>query len=162
MTHVNLPKMDEIGNPISTFSPYAYAEEDGLFLGMGDEEWKCPPGLSLFDIPVTTVLYVRGGEFWVENAHRGDYAEFSVVDKDDVLGLFTALSLTVGVDVLELGKYARKYSVPPITPVWEKEIVMPTAAKVMPDLYLRTHYFNSHVSEDAYIGVTYITFEGTL
>jgi hypothetical protein len=159
LTAANLPIRDELGQPVSAQSPYAYAAEDGLFMGMGDQDWSCPPGLNLFDMLVSTVVYVQGGEFWIEGATRGDYAEFSVVDKDDVLGLFTALGLTVGVDVLELGKFAKKYSVPPIVPVWEKTIVMPTAAKVLPGLYMRTHYFNSHETETAHIGVTFITFE---
>ena len=63
---------------------------------------------SIFDIEVTSEIRLQGGICHVHNPSdvvSGDYVEFSVVDKDDVLGLFDSLGLTVGVDVLELAKF---------------------------------------------------------
>ena len=154
----NQGRVDDQGVPVAAASPYAYADEDALYMGMGDQEWECPPGaLSIFDMVVNTVVYVRGGIFWVEGAARGSYAEFSVLDKDDVLGMHTQLGLPLGYPI-ELGKYAHRFSVPPVLPVWDKDIIMPTAARVLPGLYMRCHFFNAS-TETAYIGCTYVTFE---
>jgi hypothetical protein len=49
------------------------------------------------------------GKYWVnDRVTDGDYIEFSIMDKSDVLGLFQSLGLTLGVDVLELGKFVQK------------------------------------------------------
>lgn len=37
----------------------------------------------------------------------------SIVDKDDVLGLFSTYGLTVGVDVLELKEFVEDFYAPP-------------------------------------------------
>jgi len=65
---------------------------------------------TFYDIEVTTELRIAGGLCWVRNTtdvHDDDYIEFSIVDKDDVLGLFSTYGLTVGEDVLELSKFIR-------------------------------------------------------
>jgi hypothetical protein len=66
--------------------------------------------LNIFDIEVDLEKRICGGEYWIKdssvsNVHEDDYIEFSVIDKDDVLGLFESLNLEVGVDVLEISKY---------------------------------------------------------
>ena len=65
---------------------------------------------TFYDIEVTTQLRISGGKAWFTNAsdvHDDDYVEFSIVDKNDVLGLFSTYGLTVGEDVLELAKFVR-------------------------------------------------------
>lgn len=71
---------------------------------------------TFFDIPVTTEIRLRGGSYKVINindVHEDDYLEFSVIDKDNVLGLFSLYGLTVGVDVLELHKFIKTEYIDP-------------------------------------------------
>ena len=68
------------------------------------------PGINIFDNVVTTQRRIVGGEYWIDtnqtnNVHDLDNIEFSVVDKNDVLGLFPLYGLTVGSDILELCKF---------------------------------------------------------
>lgn len=54
-------------------------------------------------------VMMGGGKYWVnDKVTEGDYIEYSVVDKNDVLGLFAQLGLTLGLDVLELAKFVQK------------------------------------------------------
>ncbi|MFX1590479.1 MAG: hypothetical protein ACFFC1_20285, partial [Promethearchaeota archaeon] len=65
---------------------------------------------TFFDILVTTEIRIRGGSYKIldfSKVHEDDYVEFSVVDKDDVLGLFSTDGLEVGVDILELKKFVK-------------------------------------------------------
>ena len=71
---------------------------------------KSPISLNFFDIEVTQEKRICGGEYWIfpgdeSNVHADDYVEFSIIDKNDVLGLFSIYGLTVGVDILELVKF---------------------------------------------------------
>ena len=66
--------------------------------------------LNCFDIVVDTEKRICGGEYWVNTTdsskvHEDDFIEFSIIDKNNVLGLFTAYGLQVGVDILELCKF---------------------------------------------------------
>ena len=87
----------------------------------------------------------------------GDYAEFSVVDKDDVLGLFSVYGLTVGVDVLELGKYAESIYINP-EQTSTSHLEAPSAANVVSGLWLRTKYENTG-DDTAYFSPTLLLFE---
>ena len=65
---------------------------------------------NIFDVQVTTERRINGGEYWVSegytsNVHVDDYVEFSIVDKDDILGLFNYYGLIQGSDILELSKF---------------------------------------------------------
>ena len=65
---------------------------------------------TFFDIEITTEIKMKKGSYHVQNIDdivEGDYIEFSVIDKNDVLGLFGTYGLTVGVDILELHKFVR-------------------------------------------------------
>jgi len=100
--------------------------------------------LSIFDEVVTTQIKVRGGwyELMDDKAAVGDYIEFSIVDKDDVLGLFSAYGLTVGVDILELKKFIRKeYVNPRIT--GRQDFDSEGASTVYAGLYMRVAYFST-------------------
>lgn len=122
-------------------------EDDGGLMGV----WKgflytATAGvLNLYDEVVTKELKLRGG--WYEliapqavpQAAEGDYIEFSIVDKDDILGMFGMLGLTVGVDVLELAKFVRKDYVNPYE-TSRQEFMSMGASAVMQGLYFRTAY----------------------
>jgi len=72
--------------------------------------------LNIFDEEIVAdmvgadgTVMLGGGKYWVnDRVTDGDYIEFSIMDKSDVLGLFQSLGLTLGVDVLELGKFVQK------------------------------------------------------
>jgi len=120
-------------------------------------KWLATAGAqSFFDILVTTQIYVQGGTYWCENAEKGDYAEFSIVDKDDVLGLFALYGLTVGVDVLVLEKYVKTEYMHEGRN--EGDIEVTSKGDVFPGLYLRASYV-SIGSVDVDMAVRYKWYE---
>lgn len=96
---------------------------------------------SFFDEQVTQELKLRGGWYALldSNAEVGDYVEFSIIDKDDVLGYFQYYGLTVGHDVLELSKFVRTDYVNP-TSFGRQEFAAASASDVVAGLYFRTTY----------------------
>lgn len=148
--------VDDLGRPVNTPSAYEYAAEDGGFDGY---LYTCPANTtSIFDEPVTKVLFIQGAICWWDTPTAGDYGEFSVVDKDDVLGLFASLGLTVGVDVLEVAKYVRKFYPPP----WQAQadVRQRTAAQIIPGLYMRFAYTNTDLSNEVKCAVNYVDYSG--
>jgi hypothetical protein len=156
MTDFRKPALDEQGKPVMSPSAYEYAAEDGGFDGY---QYQCPANtLSIFDEPVTKVMFVQGAICWWDTPSVGDYGEFAVVDKDDVLGLFATYGLTVGVDVLEVAKYVRKFYPPP----WKKlvDIRQRTAGQIIPGLYMRFIYDNTHASNVVECAINYVDYSG--
>lgn len=103
-----------------------------------------PNSLNIYDELVTTQLKLRGGWYKLldDTANIGDYIEFSVIDKDDTLGLFSMFGLTVGEDILELKKFVRTEYVNPAS-FERQDFQSGGASEVMQGLYFRTYYFNS-------------------
>ena len=134
--------MGQIHRQAQKVSPYAYANENTVFQGYN---YTAQPGaLNIFDEPVSSnAVYVQGGKIWIKSPNLGDYAEMSVVDKDNVLGLFSQYGLTEGVDVLEISKWVRNLRIPPWD--WECELMAKTVGEVAPGLYLRISYQNTGV-----------------
>jgi hypothetical protein len=97
---------------------------------------------NIFDELVTTEKLLRGG--WYElldnDAVLGDYIEFAIVDKDDVLGLFESLDLEIGVDVLELKKYVKTEYVNPAGAHERQMFMAKSTTPILAGLYLRTIY----------------------
>lgn len=144
------------GAAVVQASAYEHSDEDGGFDGYA---YTCPANtISIFDEPVTKVLYVQGAICWWDTPAPNDYGEFAVVDKDDVLGLFSTYGLTVGVDVLEVAKYVRKFRPPP----WREmvEIKLGVAGKIVPGLYMRFIYNNDDPGNVVKVGVNYIDYSG--
>ena len=55
-----------------------------------------------------------GGRYYIKDnsaINENDFLEFSVVDKDNILGLFEIYGLVVGTDILELKKFIKTHSV---------------------------------------------------
>lgn len=67
--------------------------------------------VNFFDIEITTEKRIRAGTYVIKTAytlvHPDDYLEFSIIDKNDILGLFSLYGLIVGQDILELHKFVR-------------------------------------------------------
>jgi len=67
--------------------------------------------INFFDIEVTQEKRINGGEYWIHNddvvnVNDDDYVEFSIIDKNDVLGLFSTYGLNKdNGDILELSKF---------------------------------------------------------
>lgn len=140
-----LPK-NEDGLPI--VAP-TFEETQGLTVVWKGSLYIATAGaLNIFDEAVTTQIKVRGG--WYElmdtNAVVGDYIEFSIIDKDDVLGLFTTYGLTVGVDVLELKKFIRKEYVNPNI-YMRQEFASDGASTVYAGLYIRIAYLSTGAND---------------
>lgn len=65
-------------------------------------------GINIFDNIVTSEQFIVTGEYWiskdtVQNVHKDDWVEFSVVDKLDAMGLFSKYGLVVGEDLNQDG-----------------------------------------------------------
>jgi len=70
---------------------------------------------TFFDIEITTEKRLAGGDFEIKNptsVNENDYMEFSIVDKNNVLGLFQTYGLKPGIDILELHKFIRTAYIP--------------------------------------------------
>lgn len=104
--------------------------------------------ISIFDKRITTELKLRGGwyELLESGAAVGDFIEFAIVDKDNVLGMFVPLGLTPGTDVLELKKYVRNEFVAPASLGSRQEFQCGSVFSVMAGLYFRTLYHSSGTS----------------
>lgn len=111
---------------------------------------------TIVDFEITTEINARGGYFWSSGGNIGDYVVVSVVDKDDVLGLFSTYGLTVGVDVLELGQWVKKVYINPNGTQWAS-LVADDVAPVVAGLYLRSKYENVD-TQPANVGITYKMF----
>jgi len=105
-----------------------------------------PNSLNIFDEVVTTQLKLRGGWYKIltTNTAIGDYIEFSIVDKDNVLGLFSYFELTLGQDVLELKKFVKTEYISPLN-LERQDFQTGGASEVMAGLYFRVAYYNSSV-----------------
>lgn len=146
---------DVKGNPVVATSVYGYVAESTKWKGY---RYVAPHGATtIFDEAITKQIYMQGGRAVIKGATDGDIAEFSIVDKDDVLGLFAGYGLTVGQDVLELDKYVQNYF--PDEDGDSVEHKVQTVAKVLQGLYLRLTY-HSTGSSDVVIKITYLGYEG--
>lgn len=97
---------------------------------------------SIFDQVVTDEIKLRGGWYALMTPGQaviGDYVEFSVVDKDDVLGYFGYYGIPPG-GVLELKKYVKRDYVVPSLIGDRQSFVVGGAFPVVAGLYLRTAY----------------------
>lgn len=146
---------DAKGNPVVATSVYGFVEERTRFKGY---RYVATAGaVSIFDEKVVKQVFIQGGKASVTGANDGDYIEFAIVDKDDVLGLFAAFGLTVGKDVLEVDKYVQTYYPAPNI-VDEIEHRVQAAGKVIEGLYLRLIY-HSTGDTDPVTRVTYLWYE---
>lgn len=127
------------GNPV--WAP-TFEDTMGLY-----PEWKghlytaTAGATNIFDEVVTVEKQLRGGwyELFNDNAVIGDYMEFSVVDKDDVLGLFSLYGMVVGQHVLELAKYVKTEYINPNKK--ERQVFLANSTFVVyAGLYMRTIY----------------------
>lgn len=116
--------------------------------------------LNFFDEQITTERQLRGGWYEILNGNSviGDYVEQSVIDKDNVLGLFSLYGLTVGQDVLELKKYVKTEYVNPITAGQRQVFAVSSTFTLIVGLYLRVAY-NSVGSNDIQLKVTTLAYE---
>ena len=138
------------GNPV--LAP-TFEDTMGLYPEWSGHLYTATAGAtSIFDEVVTVEKQLRGGwyELFDENAVEGDYLEFSVVDKDDVLGLFALYGLTVGEDVLELKKYVKTDYINVLKR--DRQVFMAKSTFVVTaGLYIRTTYES--------VGETDVTFK---
>lgn len=119
---------------------------DGLSPEFRGHLYKASAGAtSFFDEKISTQIRLRGGWYEIlqpEQASLGDYVEFSIMDKDDVLGLFSGYGLTAGQPghVLELKKYVKKDYVNPASAGKREEFRVGGGFNVIAGLYFRTSY----------------------
>lgn len=102
------------------------------------------PVYSMFDEPITDEILLRGGWYTIleDKASVGDIIEFSIVDKDDALGMFGGLGLTPGEDVLELAKFVRTEYISASTADVgvDHDFTTRGGFRLVPGLYMRTTY----------------------
>jgi hypothetical protein len=153
---VNKPLEERVNGALVTSSTYSHFKEAARFQGFLLQASGINTD-TILDHKLTDQIYVHGGWFWTQGGAMGDYADFSVVDKDNILGYFGYYGLQVGQDVLELGKYVDHcYLNPDGTDMAHLET--PTVAPVASGLYMRVKL---HTTTDTplALGVTYLWFE---
>ena len=141
---------------VVTSKTHSSYEEDTKFKGMLIQASGVDTD-TIYDHLITTELYMAGGQYWADGGVIGDYAECSVVDKDDVLGLFDTYGLVSGVDVLELTKFAETIYLKPggcESTVFDTDDVSYVAS----GLYLRTK-IHTTTATSVDLGVNYKWFE---
>jgi hypothetical protein len=107
--------------------------------------------IEIFDDLIAQPLKIYGGAYWVDlddvdKVSKDDYLEFSIVDKDDVLGMFGLLGITPGEGVLEITKFVKKDYIRKGDPAtgFYSDLVSNTkgVSEIIPGLYRRLYYFS--------------------
>lgn len=135
------PRQDENNNLIVRPS-YGHILENSVWKGA---MFKAIGGqTTFFDQEITTEIKLQGGSYrilnysnvgWNGDTQR-DFIEFSIIDKNDVLGLFSKYGLTVGQDILEVFKFVRNAHVLESETFLDKYSAFP----VVPGLFFRVAY----------------------
>lgn len=141
-------KFDSDGNLVVTPTFEYDGDLNGVWKGYS---YTAPPGvLSFFEEEVVTEVKLRGGWYQLiapttsPQANKGDYLEFSVIDRNDVLGYFAAFGLIVGNDILELKRAVKTDFINPFNNS-RQEFMATGASTVVAGLFFRTSYFNTGV-----------------
>lgn len=122
---------------------FVYVEQSGLIKG---HRFVCQPdSTNVFDWQLPFNVALQGVHAIIVDNQDGDYGEFSVVDADDVLGLFALYGLTVGVDVLQIQKFGETVYVP----AGRSDIgyFFDSAFQIPAGLYLRMTWEAHHATE---------------
>jgi len=153
---LTLPKNPDTGE-LLTSSTLPYIPDAGRWLGETLVHGN-PNTTTITDVKIDCNLKILGAHFWTSTGATNytSTADFQVVDKDDILGLFDDYGLEPG-DILELAKYVNKYPIPPglISVKFESS----SYASVVSGLYLRCTVDNNSILDHIYIGITYIVYE---
>lgn len=139
---------------LRTSRTYSSFEDDEGFAGVLVK--AAANSTTIVDYEITTQINAAGGSFWTSGGQIDDYIDVSVVDKNDILGLFGTYGLTVGVDVLELGKWVDKLYINPNGIPWA-ELIADDVAPVVSGLFLRSKYENTG-NASAVVSITYKVF----
>jgi len=144
-----IEKRGESGHLI--FAP-TFEDDMGLTGTFRGHLFKASPNtLNIYDIPVSSEMKLRGGwyQLFSDNtnptANIGDYIEFSVIDKDDVLGLFSSYGVPEG-GFLELSKFVNKDYVNPYDNS-RQDFRVSGGSTVYSGLFLRVFYMNTGTQE---------------
>lgn len=106
-----------------------------------------PNQLNLFDVQVTAEMKLRGGWYQIFSSIQdpepsiGDYIEVSIIDKDDILGLFAVYGIPQG-HYIELNKFVKTDYVNPFDNTRQNFLVS-GGSTVYQGLYIRFHYHNT-------------------
>jgi hypothetical protein len=148
---------DTHGNPV--VAPYAFGVSNEQTKFKGYLYAMSPNAVNIYDELITKQVFIQGGAFETQNAYEGDNADFSIVDKDDVLGLFALYGLTVGVDVLEVRRYVETEFM--FAGANKEDLRVEAAGQVFAGLYFRTKYVSVAPpgSPDTKVKVRYLYYE---
>ena len=113
---------------------------------VGPIELIAPPNsIAITDFKVVQDLEIRGGNFSASATTKGDYVTVELVDKDDVLGLFSKYGVPAG-GILSLAKPVEKVPMLTRNTVWSRMEEMDTDEKLVAGLYVRFKYENNSAS----------------
>jgi len=108
--------------------------------------------INIFDEQLANPIKLYGGAYWINHSDVSkvsddDYVEFSIVDKDDVLGMFGMYGLSVANgDIIELSKFVKRDYVKkgdPSNGYFSDLVSNATGAYSLPTgLYTRVYYFS--------------------
>lgn len=107
--NLRAPVLDDEGRPIIAPSFVEAGHYDGCYNGF---RWEITAGTTNeHDTELETDVKIQGGQYRLVGGPPadGDYMCLSVIDKNDVLGMFSLYDYEVGVDELELFRYVRNH-----------------------------------------------------
>lgn len=109
---------------------------------------------GIYDYEIASELLIQGAEFFVNSDVSGNSADFSIIDKNNILGYHTMMGLPLGTPI-ELTKFVETNYFPAGLFVSERKA--PTASRVYAGLFVRVKYVNNSANT-AQVGVNYVWF----
>lgn len=110
---------------------------------------------SIFDERILHEVLVQGARYWAYSTNMNSYAEFSVVDKTNTLGLHTLYNLPVGYPI-ELKKFVKTCRLP--SGFISDAIIAPTVSPVVAGLDIRCTVVNNG-PDPIHVAVNYAWYE---
>ena len=148
--HPNTPDGKEIVAP-----SFVYVEQSGMVQG---QRCVCAAdALNHFDWQIPVPIALQGVSAIIVDNTDGDYGELTVVDKDDVLGLFSVYGIPPGGE-LEIEKFGYTIYVPEGT--WQISFVFASAFDIPPGIYIRLSWLSTHASIGPRIYPQYKLYKG--
>jgi len=145
------------GTQAITIRDEKYSDLSSRIIGSGHMQ-ILPNTTGILDFKITKELKIRGGDFWCSNASFGDTVDFEVIDRDDILGLFSTYGITQGTGYLSLSKPVDAISVPPFAE-YTYSIAMGTEQDIKAGLYVRLKYVNASVANNVQCGLAILVRE---
>jgi hypothetical protein len=149
---VSLDNVATENGKLITAPTYFYTENLNIMQEMTRYQ-VIAPAINIFDEQIQLGQRLFGGKYWihrdsVDKVHSDDYVEFSIIDKDNILGMFDMFGLSIANgDFIEITKFIIRDYVDKGNPSngFYSDLTTPTspASEIPPGLYRRVAYYSA-------------------